>query len=70
MKQGRRLHRLRIRLRRALDLAFLVDAPVDAGVERLNYKLNRIQDALGEVHDSMLLRQWAKARGGGRSPRP
>lgn len=63
MKNGHRLHRLRIRLRRTLDLAFLIDAPLDAGVERLNYKLNRIQDALGEVHDSMLFRQWVKTCG-------
>lgn len=56
---GRRVHRLRIRLRRACDLAALVHAPRELAASRLPQQLDRMQEALGELHDGQLFITWA-----------
>lgn len=60
---GRRVHPLRIRVRRARILASLLAAPRAAGPESLGRDLARLQDSLGDLHDLMLLMQWIKKRG-------
>jgi len=58
-----RVHPLRIKMRRACDLVSLLDAPQDVSAAHLIHKLNKMQDALGDLHDSMLLGRWIHERG-------
>jgi CHAD domain-containing protein len=60
---GRRVHPLRIRIRRACDLMSLLDAPQDVSAAQLIHKLDRMQEALGDLHDAMLLARWIHERG-------
>jgi len=55
---GRRVHPLRIKMRGACDLVSLVDAPEDVSAAQLVQKLAKMQDALGDWHDAMLLARW------------
>ena len=59
---GHRVHPLRIRIRRARDLVFLLDAPLVIDAAELNEGLNRMQDALGDWRDSKLLGRWVHER--------
>jgi CHAD domain-containing protein len=60
---GRRVHSLRIRMRRAQDLASLFYAPLGVGAKHLNHELNRMQEALGDLHDARLFARWANEHG-------
>ncbi len=59
----RLVHRLRIRVRRAHCLGGLVNTTRIAGLEAISHDLKRLQGALGDLHDLMLLRGWIKKRG-------
>jgi CHAD domain-containing protein len=58
----RRVHPLRIRMREARDLACMSNGALGVGAEHLNHKINKMQEALGELHDLMLLAVWIKKR--------
>ncbi len=58
-----RVHPLRIKIRRARSLASLFEGAPGVAPSRLNRKLNKMQEALGDLRDSMLLRRWIKRRG-------
>ena len=58
-----RVHPLRIKVRRARSLASLFKGAPGVTPNHLHRKLNRMQDALGDLRDSMLLARWIKRRG-------
>ncbi len=60
---GRRVHTLRIRLRRAHILSSMVGAPGLAGPKALDRNLKGLQAVLGDLHDLMLLKRWIRSRG-------
>jgi CHAD domain-containing protein len=62
MASGPRVHPLRIKMRRACDLVSLLDAPEHVSAAQLIHKLNKMQDALGDLHDAMLLARWIHER--------
>ncbi len=59
---GHRMHRLRIRMRRARDVATFYYPPPGRGANHVLHKLDRMQEALGDLHDYRLLTQWARER--------
>jgi CHAD domain-containing protein len=60
---GRRVHPLRIKMRRACDLVCLLQAREDVCAAPFIHKLNKMQDALGDLHDAMLIERWLHERG-------
>ncbi|MGC1458991.1 MAG: CHAD domain-containing protein [Steroidobacteraceae bacterium] len=58
-----RVHPLRVKIRRARSLASLSEGAPGVVPSPLNHKLNKMQEALGDLRDSMLLRRWIKRRG-------
>jgi CHAD domain-containing protein len=58
-----RVHALRIRIRRARALASMFDRPAGHAANHLSRELGRMQEALGDLRDSMLLGRWIRGRG-------
>lgn len=63
VRLGRHPHRLRIKMRVAIDLMSLSDAMQGKCAARLVHELKKMQDALGDLHDSTLLACWLREHG-------